>query len=152
MRLSHRPWLRRFSIQQGERVSTLSGGVLVSPGLRLTGMVRLEIYFRAVALNLKCFPSEIHVFGRCPEREIISASLAFCFGCAEGRSSIQLQLLKRELRMFTRYHHDVIAIEAFKRSYAQVHAGRLDSDEHRGAAVWARMEINCVGREAKERV
>ena len=54
--------------------------------------------------------------------------------------------------MVVRHHHDVIAIEAFKRSYAQVQSGRLDPDEHRGTAIWARMKVNFVGRKAKERV
>ena len=54
--------------------------------------------------------------------------------------------------MVVRHHHDVIAIEAFKRSYAQARSGRLDPDEHRGTAIWARMKVNFVGREAKERV
>jgi hypothetical protein len=63
-----------------------------------------------------------------------------------------LQLSKRDFRMVVRHHHDVIAIEAFKRSYAQVQSGRLDPDEHRGTAIWARMKVNFVGREAKERV
>jgi hypothetical protein len=54
--------------------------------------------------------------------------------------------------MVVRHHHYVIAIEAFKGSYAQVQSGRLDPDEHRGPAIWARMKVNFVGREAKERV
>jgi hypothetical protein len=45
-----------------------------------------------------------------------------------------------------------MAIEALERSYAQVHAGRFDPDEHRGTAIWARMKINFVRREAKERI
>ncbi len=63
-----------------------------------------------------------------------------------------LQLSQRELRLLTRYRYNIIAIEAFKRSYAQVPAGRIDPDEHRGTAIWTRMIINVVGREAKERV
>jgi hypothetical protein len=62
-----------------------------------------------------------------------------------------LQSSKREFRLATRYHHNVIAIEAFKRSYAQIHAGRFDPNEHRGAAICARMTFNFVGREAKQR-
>jgi hypothetical protein len=46
----------------------------------------------------------------------------------------------------------MIAIEAFKRSCAQVHADRFDPDKHRGTAIWAGMKINFVGREAKEPV
>jgi len=63
-----------------------------------------------------------------------------------------LQLSQRELRLITRYRYNIIAIEAFKRSYAQVPAGRIDPDEHRGTAIWTRMIVNFVGREAKERV
>ncbi len=63
-----------------------------------------------------------------------------------------LQLSLRELRLITRYRYNIIAIEAFKRSYAQVPAGRIDPDEHRGTAIWTRMIVNFVGREAKERV
>jgi len=62
-----------------------------------------------------------------------------------------LQLSLRELRLITRYRYNTIAIEAFKGSYAQVHAGRIDPDEHRGTAIWTRTIINFVGREAKER-
>src|SRR5260370_35490102 len=62
------------------------------------------------------------------------------------------QLSQRLLRLITRYRYNTIAIEAFKRSYAQVHAGRIDPDEHRGTAIWTRMIINVVAREANERV
>jgi hypothetical protein len=54
--------------------------------------------------------------------------------------------------MVVRHHHHIIAIEAFKRSYAQVPFGRLDPDEHRGKTILARMKVNLVGRKAKERV
>ena len=63
-----------------------------------------------------------------------------------------LQLSQRSLRLIIRYRYNIIAIEAFKRSCAQVHAGRIDPNEHRGTAIWTRMTINVVGREAKERV
>jgi len=63
-----------------------------------------------------------------------------------------LQLSKRDFRMVVRHHHHGIAIVAFKRSYAQVQSGRLDPDEHWGTAILARMKVNFVGREAKERV
>jgi hypothetical protein len=61
-----------------------------------------------------------------------------------------LQSSKRQFRPVTWYHYNVIAIEAFKRSYVQIHADRFDPNEHRGAAIWARMKIDFVGREAKE--
>jgi hypothetical protein len=51
--------------------------------------------------------------------------------------------------LVTLYNYDGIAIEAFKRPYAQVQASRIDADKHRGAAVWARMNFNFVGCEAK---
>jgi hypothetical protein len=57
---------------------------------------------------------------------------------------------KREAGVIARNNYNVIAIEAFKHSHAQVHAGRFAPDERRGAAIWARMKINFVGREAKE--
>jgi hypothetical protein len=60
-----------------------------------------------------------------------------------------LALSKRELRLVIRYDYNGIAIEAFKRSHARVQAGRIDADKHWGAAVWARMNFNFVGREAK---
>ena len=60
-----------------------------------------------------------------------------------------LPLSKREPGLVTLYNYDGIAIEAFKRPYAQVQASRIDADKHRGAAVWARMNFNFVGCEAK---
>src|ERR1700730_1728731 len=59
---------------------------------------------------------------------------------------------KREFRPITRYHDNLIAIEAFKRPYAPAQCGRIDPDKHWGTAIWARMNVNFVGREAKERV
>jgi len=58
-------------------------------------------------------------------------------------------LSKRELRLVIRYNYNGIAIKAFKRSLVRVQAGRIDADKHWGAAVLARMNFNCVGREAK---
>ena len=59
--------------------------------------------------------------------------------------------LERELGLLVRNQYNVMAIEAFERSYAQGHTGRFDPDEHRCKAIWARMKINFVGREAKKR-
>jgi len=58
-------------------------------------------------------------------------------------------LSKRELQLVTRYNYNGIATKAFKRSLVRVQAGRIDADMHWGAAVWARMNFNFVGREAK---
>jgi hypothetical protein len=52
--------------------------------------------------------------------------------------------------MVTRYHRNVIAIETFKRSGAQARSGRIGPHQHRGPAIWAGMNVNLVGREAKE--
>jgi hypothetical protein len=52
-----------------------------------------------------------------------------------------------------RYHDDnVITVEAFKRSYARVRPGRFDPREHRRKAIRARMKVNLIGRETKQRV
>jgi hypothetical protein len=56
-------------------------------------------------------------------------------------------LKKSEFRPISRYHFNLIAIEAFKYPCAQVLAG---SNKHRGAAIWAKVTINFVGCEAKE--
>jgi hypothetical protein len=48
-----------------------------------------------------------------------------------------------------RYNYNGITIKAFKRSHVRVQAGRIDADKHWGAADWARMNFNFVGREAK---
>ena len=61
----------------------------------------------------------------------------------------QLRLSMRELRPISRYHYNLIAIEAFKCPCAQVQS---NSNKHRGAAIWAKITINFVGSEAKERV
>src|ERR1700738_2922691 len=63
-----------------------------------------------------------------------------------------LQLSQRSLRLITRYRYNIVAIEAFKLSCTQVHAGGIDPDEHRGKAIWTRMIIDFAGPEAKERV
>jgi hypothetical protein len=50
------------------------------------------------------------------------------------------------------YHHNVIAIEALKPACVQIQTGRFDPGKHhRSTAIWARMNLNLVGREAKER-
>jgi len=59
----------------------------------------------------------------------------------------QLRRSKSEFRPISRYHFNLIAIEAFKYPCAQVLAG---SNKHRGAAIWAKVTINFVGCEAKE--
>jgi hypothetical protein len=68
---------------------------------------------------------------------------------AEDRSRILASLSRRGFRLVIRYNYNGIAIKAFKRSLVRVQAGRIDADKHWGAAVWARMNFNCVGREAK---
>jgi hypothetical protein len=73
----------------------------------------------------------------------VSFSTAYEDPCSES---------EREVGLIARNQYNVMAIEALERSYAQVHAGRFDPDEHRGTAVWARMKINFVRREAKERI
>jgi len=61
----------------------------------------------------------------------------------------KLRLSLSEFRPIIRYHYNLIAIEAFKCPRAQVQS---NSNKHRGAANWAKITINFVGREAKERV
>jgi hypothetical protein len=56
---------------------------------------------------------------------------------------------QREFRPISRYCYNLIAIETFKCPRVQVQAG---SNKHRSAAIWAKMTVNFVGREAKERV
>jgi hypothetical protein len=66
-----------------------------------------------------------------------------------GAQKIAVGSSKRELRLAIRYNDNGIAIKAFKYSLVRVQAGRIDADKHWGAAVWARMNFNSVGREAK---
>ena len=61
-------------------------------------------------------------------------------------------LSRQELRLVIRHNDNGIAIEAFEHSHVRVQAGRIDADKHWGAAVWARMDFNFVGREAKQRI
>jgi hypothetical protein len=80
---------------------------------------------------------------------IITTGFAFISDVRRRSLSDPRPLSKRELQLVTRYNYNGIAIKAFKRSLVRVRAGRIDADKHWGAAVWARMNFNCVGREAK---
>jgi hypothetical protein len=81
---------------------------------------------------------------------IVTTGFAFYFRCAQKIALGSLPpLSKRELQLVTRYNYNGIAIKAFKRSLVRVQADRIDADKHWGAAVWARMNFNFVGREAK---
>jgi hypothetical protein len=51
--------------------------------------------------------------------------------------------------LITRFNQDGVAIKAFKGPLVRVQASRIDAGKHRGAAVWARMNFNFAGREAK---
>jgi hypothetical protein len=80
---------------------------------------------------------------------IITTGFACYFRCAQKIVLGVSPLSKRELQLVTRYNDNGIAIKAFKRPLVRVQASRIDADKHWGAAVWARMNFNFVGREAK---
>jgi len=63
-----------------------------------------------------------------------------------------LEPSRRDNRLMTRHHVNVVAIGAHERPHILVQANRIDPDKHHwGKAICARMPINFVRRETKKR-
>ena len=86
------PWLRRFFIPPGDRISNPGGNITRCHPINVLPEGHAREYFRTLVRDLTSLPMEDHCFGRCRERNIPGTGPARCFGCAVSAPTLKEKL------------------------------------------------------------